>query len=382
MKRSIIMFVTGLCCAICMAQPLDTARIESEWNKITAYCCAQYEIAHLSSTKDAANANSMYISRLRSVTVDNTFVMEYVRNINKEINKIAGIKEIEQYFDSLDNVSNKIQSWSALFPTQIKNISGAGKDAELKGKLSDLYSKKDVNKPESPREGSSLDEVFSFDMSIIEIILLSIVGILLLCIIVLRVRLFSLRQEMDALKGRINTLEGNSYTISKHSYKEKSHSSSDASALKDLSMRLEKLESVVLTLISKDTPAKPASIQEPLKEVKTEREESRKEDNIQERIGIFIYLKNFNAGILKECVTNEAQYELILADKQAIAGEFSFVGDVNAAIATKDATFEDVCDLENWSTSAKSCTTSEKGKAEKMSDGKWRVVRKGKVKFS
>jgi hypothetical protein len=85
---------------------------------------------------------------------------------------------------------------------------------------------------------------------------------------------------------------------------------------------------------------------------------------------------------MKECSKTDAQYELGLIDAHATTGEYIFIGDINSALATKDATFEDICELLNWSMSSKSCTTIEAGKAEKVIDGKWKVIKKAKVKFS
>lgn len=371
----------GVCYAICMAQPLDTDRIEANWDNILAYCCAQYEIDYLQRSTDTT-ANGDVIDKLKGVSLGNSgFNMTYVRNANQSIQNESVIKGFVHYFDSLARVSQKIQSWDALFiEYNVNQYSSKQKAEELREKLKSTYTYRPAAKEKSYEMG------LWDDMSLVEIILIVLVVLLLVAVTVAFAKISSDRTNLDYIRSRVRNLEENAYSSSnKASNKEYSRkSSSDASStLADLTSRVSRLESVVTSMKAKSVSEKSEVNNETVKEDSDSGTKEVKRNPETSKQSFFsVYLKNFNEGIMKECVVDEAQYELLLQDKQSSTGEFMFIGNIEAALATKDATFDYVCDLENWSMSSKSCETTENGKAEKMSDGKWRVVRKGKVKFS
>lgn len=368
----------GVCYAICIAQPLDTARIEANWDNILAYCCAQYEIDYLLRSTDTT-ANGDVIAKLKGVSLGNSgFNMTYVRNANQSIQNGSVIKGFEHYFDSLASVSQKIQSWDALF--NVNQYSSKQKAEELRKILKSTYADRPAAKEKSYEMG------LWDDISLVEIILIVLVVLLLVAVTVALAKISSDRTNLAHIKSRVHNLEENAYSSSnKASNKEYSRrSSSDASSMiQDLTLRVSRLESVVTSMKAKSVSEKSEVNNETVKEdYDSGTKEVKRNQETSKQSFFSVYLKNFNEGIMKECVVDEAQYELLLQDKQSSTGEFMFIGNIEAALATKDATFDYVCDLENWSMSSKSCETTENGKAEKMSDGKWRVVRKGKVKFS
>jgi lipopolysaccharide biosynthesis regulator YciM len=91
-----------------------------------------------------------------------------------------------------------------------------------------------------------------------------------------------------------------------------------------------------------------------------------------------IYLKNFRDGILSECKEAEAQFKI--TQKIDSMAMFCFCGDVATAIATKDATFADICELVNWNSRVQSITTIEEGQIKSYSEGKWSIVKPAKIK--
>lgn len=95
---------------------------------------------------------------------------------------------------------------------------------------------------------------------------------------------------------------------------------------------------------------------------------------------VVVYLKNFKNGEMRECTKQESQYELHLNREDDSVGEFYFAGNPATAIATKDSTFAGVCDYDNWNTNSKTCHSVEKGRAQKISDGKWEATKKARVK--
>lgn len=91
-----------------------------------------------------------------------------------------------------------------------------------------------------------------------------------------------------------------------------------------------------------------------------------------------IYLKNFKEGILSECRESEAQFCSTNINDSQIS--FNFCGDMAAAIATKDATFDDVCELIGWQSNVRSLYPIADGTARKYSEGKWKVEKQAQIK--
>lgn len=91
-----------------------------------------------------------------------------------------------------------------------------------------------------------------------------------------------------------------------------------------------------------------------------------------------IYLKNFRDGILSEC--NEAEAQFKITQKIDSMAMFCFCGDVATALATKDATFADICELVNWNNRVRSITTIEEGQIKSYSEGKWSIIKPAKIK--
>ncbi len=97
----------------------------------------------------------------------------------------------------------------------------------------------------------------------------------------------------------------------------------------------------------------------------------------------YVYLKNFKEGKLR-VVDNQsdAQYRIVLTKNQNEA-EIDFIGNMESAIATPDATFGDICDIIHQSDSnSKQCVLSKKPRVQKQEDGRWKVISKGEVMFS
>lgn len=91
-----------------------------------------------------------------------------------------------------------------------------------------------------------------------------------------------------------------------------------------------------------------------------------------------IYLKNFRDGILSECREADAQFKIV--HKSGTTASFCFCGDVATAVATKDATFADVCELIGGNNSVRSIKTIEDGQVRVYSEGKWSVIKPARVK--
>ena len=395
MKKICIFFTMVLCYTLGMAQNLDQNKLSSDWARAVTYCCAQYEVQYFKFL-DPEQKNSFtenILKDLSLVKLDATNLgMQYINGRLKERKCLedAGVKYIYTYFDSISTLPINERKFDVLFPIiKLDKLSFETFAGELRSVVRDAYT-------QAPNTSKSTESSLNWDVSLVEIVLMVLALSLLIIVIVLIVKISSIQSDVDCLR---NSLKSAKTDIDIHMLKHNKGNISGATSVKSkdkgldaLSLRVSYVESAMKQLSSRlDANTK--------KEVKsatnTEPSSSRSEISTKEapsiapneptspaKSGVSIYLKNFNAGTMKECPASDTQYELILPDAQSLSGEFTFVGDINSALATKDATFEDVCDLEKWSMSSKSCDTVEKGKAEKVSDGKWKVIKKAKVKFS
>lgn len=385
-----------LCYTFGMAQNLDRARFEKDWRHLSAYCCAQYEIQYLNfingqlpkpDSRIENTVRELQTVSLENVGVDFPVVKRYLDK--RSISDDSNVALIYSYYDSISNLPNASQTLDALFiRLNAQELSLDSLKTSLTDKIVAAYAQKSNASLES--DGSLFTK-----LSIVDISLIACNIILLILIIILFVKMGSLHDDITVLRNRISDLKDDIRRKSNPTLS--SDSSSNKKEIVDLTNRISRVESVVLTLNSKVSEASGFSkteVSRGTQEVKTTPkanfdEPSQPKLDVEPKSvepslkkSVPLYLKNFNAGTMKECPVTDAQYELILPDAQSLSGEFTFVGDINSALATKDATFDDVCDLENWSMSSKSCATIEKGKAEKVSDGKWKVIKKAKVKFS
>ena len=98
----------------------------------------------------------------------------------------------------------------------------------------------------------------------------------------------------------------------------------------------------------------------------------------QNQLNTPVYLKNFRDGIMTECKKADAQF--LIKNMSDTKASFSFCGDVSAALATKDATFSDVCALMGWNNDVQSIVEISAGEVSKLSDGKWKVVKMALLK--
>ncbi|MGN0187829.1 MAG: hypothetical protein ACI392_08830 [Paludibacteraceae bacterium] len=352
-----------------MAQSIDYEKVYAEWNQLVSYCCAKYEIQYFelvdpNHDRDPMRnaANDLKLVNLKSQSMRLSYIDSTLTS--KKISEDSVVKYIYHYFDSIAKLPQEQRDFEVLFPMiKFNDISFEEFANRLRKDISPIYAY-------SPEPQKIEKQEMSLDFSVFEISIMILMLIFAIVIIIMVVRLASLSSEVSSLHNRIHYLESDVHNIKLSKVEIPTSTLSKSKEIVNLSERIARLESVILDLNTKVATAPP--------------KETKKEEKGTEPVktAFSIFLKNFNAGAMKECSASEAQYKLVLADAQSTSGEFSFAGDINSALATKDATFEDVCDLENWNMSSKSCSTIEKGKAEKIAEGKWKVVKKAKIKFS
>ena len=118
-----------------------------------------------------------------------------------------------------------------------------------------------------------------------------------------------------------------------------------------------------------DRPEPQKNTHEVVLDITTPKEEKKEES---------IYLKNFKDGILIECKETDAQFTATKESDSQIS--FYFSGNAATALATRNATFDDVCELQEWHSNVRKIIMIKNGTAQFLSDGKWKVSKLAQIK--
>lgn len=385
MKKGFLLIVMALCCTLSMAQSIDRKRVRSDWNKLVVYCYAKYEIEYLKSIvlEDQNDQVREIISALDSISsVPHQSKLSVIWDITSKLDGSSENKnyffnsKTYHYFDSIASLTPRKDDFELLFPKTFSDVSFDDFALKLRSEVVSKY-EHSVQNQNVVFSKFSLFEI----IGMVFILVFTIINIVLIKkICLLNSKVSNLDRKILQVENRVNSAKNTSNTLSK------------LTDISSLANKIDRIERAILDINNRIAllPKETKTVHQPNPNETTKFVEGyAKEDSAHEtklvasvKSGISIFLKNFNKGIMKECSKTDAQYELGLIDAHATTGEYIFIGDINSALATKDATFEDICELLNWSMSSKSCTTIEAGKAEKVIDGKWKVIKKAKVKFS
>ncbi|MBN1330960.1 MAG: hypothetical protein JXA54_15925 [Candidatus Heimdallarchaeota archaeon] len=93
------------------------------------------------------------------------------------------------------------------------------------------------------------------------------------------------------------------------------------------------------------------------------------------------YLKQRNGNIFNQVSTIPEGCYFELYDILDNIAKFKFSGNENYAINNKNEVFDDVCDVSGSSFNAKRVQHEESGEVALQADGKWKVIKKAKIKF-
>lgn len=220
-----------------------------------------------------------------------------------------------------------------------------------------------------------------------------IIGFIIILLVVYS--LYSLKQEIITLKNRVKSLEsklekekdlnGCNSNIQRSSNlapdsKNISKDCDECTGNKPLEKKVKQSEKI--TDKKRSSVSGTLNDKERVDEVTTQSKDKEecvskeKLDGLQET---FLYAKQFDKGELKICNKSDAFYKLqIVSDDEA---KFEFCGDLSRAMNNFNAVFDDVIDHSRSSSSATKCNTVEKGEAKRISDSKWKVVKKAKIEF-
>lgn len=93
------------------------------------------------------------------------------------------------------------------------------------------------------------------------------------------------------------------------------------------------------------------------------------------------YLKTAKDGVFNNTYDTPAGCYYELFNINGNQADFKFYGDSTEAIANKNAVFDNVCESSGISTTAKKVISDEPGILTSLSDGKWKVTQKAKIRF-
>lgn len=223
---------------------------------------------------------------------------------------------------------------------------------------------KPVVKEEQPKEKEKNKEGSS-RFNVNNIMIYTAYALILLLFVVLIRSKSVINENLEEYKWKVNVLGSDVRDLQKKLSAINEARSSSVSSQQPKSNKVEAIE--IVNLVSND-------------KVVMKRVPRVDETPVEQPKNVVLYLKNFKNGEMRECSKQESQYELHLNREDDSVGEFYFAGNPATAIATKDSTFAGVCDYDNWNTNSKTCHSVEKGRAQKISDGKWEATKKARVK--
>lgn len=178
----------------------------------------------------------------------------------------------------------------------------------------------------------------------------------------------ALQSELKRLREDINRVQKNQQNVVPkiQDYLKELYSTTN-----DLKKKVASLEKITAKLKAQQSEAVKESVPTPVKEIPVRLVIETKEPEV-------IFLKNFRDGILSECRESDAQFKI--TNQSGSIASFAFCGNVATAVATKDATFTDICELIGWNNNVRSLKTIEEGQIKVYSEGKWSVVKPAKIK--
>jgi hypothetical protein len=93
------------------------------------------------------------------------------------------------------------------------------------------------------------------------------------------------------------------------------------------------------------------------------------------------YLKMKSGDYLSQESDSQENCKFKLFDINGDTAKFEFCGNEQDAIANKNATFDTVCEDSNYVANATHIENLEPGEVRRQPDGKWKVIKKAKIKF-
>jgi hypothetical protein len=95
-----------------------------------------------------------------------------------------------------------------------------------------------------------------------------------------------------------------------------------------------------------------------------------------------IYLKTKSGDYLYHESDNQENSKFKLFDINGDKAKFEFCGNEQSAIDNKNSIFDNVCEYSNYSSGVTHITNIEPGEVYRQHDGRWKVIKKAKIKFS
>lgn len=424
MKKTILCIISVLCYTLCIAQNIDNARLQKDWDNLLDYVCCKYTNEYLNQYILFTNANATKPTE-RIGVVDST---KYVDNIKPELDAVT----IDEHFKKDDLIKllihnqwpNKGKTFVEQFyksrHTTVKSIdsllslSTFDKDKtqkwlmdiqkELKDELTQHYKSGESiatgqNAPEevvtysgaytpSGEGGDSQQKPKSEKKYMPLSYHISLLVVVVLILLWYHFRLKNIDKKCDKLTLFNETIDK---PINKQ-IKEYLNQGGTQLYQKKEALSDSEIEAIATLVYNKIKNQQGNAFgnainNKPQQESFPQHQQDMRHPQVAQsqppRNEEYVYLKNFKEGKLR-VVDNQsdAQYRIVLTKNQNEA-EIDFIGNMESAIATPDATFGDICDIIHQSDSnSKQCVLSKKPRVQKLEDGRWKVISKGEVMFS
>ena len=368
MRKLLILFfvLSGI---FCSAQNIDTAKFNSDWEKLIDYVNSQYVKTYIESQGNTPDYE-IYVKNIKPIienhSIDNPLTydsLSILLNENSWSKTEEVIVEIIKERKDLEERTISILLDVTCLPEKIVKVL-SNKKTELKSEIESKYTVEQVvgkksNVKQETKKTENMEQIVSYDW--IAILLLFFAVIAIVVVFIFWERMIFPRKVSRVVDSQTK------------SYKEKLIFGEKAKEFYDLKNQINELEKQIFNLKQK-LEAKSAQIEKsatPETQTKTEQIPQQPPKEVK-------YARYFDNGTLSECDVNVAQYKLTLINPQS--AKFVFCGNKEHAIAQRDAVLKDVCDYSGYNSSMKSFKTTSEGEAI-LENGKWKVTKKSSIKF-
>lgn len=360
MKKIFLLIISIILFSIVHAQNLDVERINKDWSKLVDYVTLKYNQAGLEyGIKDEGTRN-VYEERIKSVL--DTQKINQCMPIDTFLTLVQSV--FPDYHLNIDLSPAKTQLIEQLLGGNI-----TAPDSGLQKVIDDTQKQLRTEiLSEYKIQPSSVEEEESDSSNCLPIWVYIVLAVLLAAVIALAIWTFILNRKIARFKYNSKQQEDD-VSFSRNSDTE------------NLQPQINILQDKVAYLEGKAASwdEKGLALE---KELNSMRNLSSQPSNVQPKVeekSNTIYVKNFKKGVLKKCSKEEAQFCLI-ETRQGLLG-FEFCGNIEYAIANRDATFDGVCNLHGNPINATKIVNENRGTVKSVASDRWQVVEMASVKF-
>lgn len=360
MKKIFLLIISIILFSIVHAQNLDVERINKDWSKLVDYVTLKYNQAGLEyGIKDEGTRN-VYEERIKSVL--DTQKINQCMPIDTFLTLVQSV--FPDYHLNIDLSPAKTQLIEQLLGGNI-----TAPDSGLQKVIDDTQKQLRTEiLSEYKIQPSSVEEEESDSSNCLPIWVYIFMAVLLAAAIALAIWTFLLNRKMAGIRHS-QKRQDDSASFSRNSDAE--HFQAQINILQDRMADLEK-KAALWAEKGLDFEKELGSLRNLSSQLSKDQPEVEEKSNT-------IYVKNFKKGVLKKCSKEEAQFCLIETQQELLA--FEFCGNIEYAMANRDATFDGVCNLHGNPNKAIKIVNENRGTVKSVASDRWQVVEMATVKF-